>query len=106
MRKEPHLLASCSALELSVTAQMHLGHQKHQHVWIWRVVSRPLVWYKVNPNPMFLNIVGLFSGTCFPVLDWTEQSRSETLGQERYKMSMKVQACVWEMVLPWTFLRK
>lgn len=85
MRKKTHLVASCSALELSVTAQMHLGHQKHQHGWIWRVVSRPVVWYKVNPNHMFLNILGPFSGTCFPVLGWPEQNTSRILGQERYK---------------------
>lgn len=106
MRKNPNLVASCSALELSVTAQLHLGQQKHHHGWIWRAVSRPVVWCKVNPNHVS-QYPGSFFWNLLPcvVLDRAKHKRDLGAGEVQ-DWSMKVQACVWEMVLPWTFLRK
>lgn len=104
MRRKTHLVASCSALELSVTAQLHLGHQKCQHRCIQRVVSKPVVWYKVNPNHTFLNILGPFLESA-SLLDRAKHKQDFGAGKVQ-DWSMKVQACGWEMVLPWTFLRK
>lgn len=69
-----------NTLLLPVTAQLQLVKQKQPTGVDVGGGSRTAVRYKVNPNHAVLNILGLFSGTCFHVPGKTGRSTTGTLG--------------------------